>query len=148
MILHPNQSSQNMDLLVCQDVKLWFILLQKPFFKMFLQLLFILQSINIFGWSKREANLWMGQKMTWIFCQLIKFKRKGWIQNQFYFQLLLTPSSWFRFMVWQTNLMKISYLVIWSVCPLERCNQIFLLRWWKIRLGRRRKNYNDFINYL
>jgi len=52
MILHPNQSLQNMDLSVCQDIMmLWFIVLQKMYFKMFLQLLFIMQrSYNFFGW--------------------------------------------------------------------------------------------------
>jgi len=54
MILHPDQSSQNMDLSVCQGIMLWFILLQKMFSR-FLELLFILQSIKIFV----DQNMWL-----------------------------------------------------------------------------------------
>ena len=85
------------------------------------------------------------KKLIWIICLLLKFERKKWIQNQFYVWFLLKASG-LQFMVWQTNPIKI-YLTVTFFCPPEKCGLMFLLKWWKIRLERKKSRINFCIIY-
>jgi len=95
------------------------------------------------------------KKLIWIICQSIKFKRK--IESKTnsifgYYWQHQDSNLWFGMHLNPTKI----YLSVIFFCLPERCGLIFLQRWWKMRLGRKRNNLelalvsiykNNYSNY-